>query len=876
MQFLQKSCWCLIAALMASAIGTHAQSRPPLPDVSVPPGVRGEAAITALGGNLAGVAAHYGKTADELASLFRHDGSLRLDGSGHLYYTCEGLVAVTNAAAPAGGTPVVEAIAPLSQTFLLHSKPGASKIIYLDFDGHTISGTQWNTDYNGGADIVAPPWDTDGDPNSFGTAEQTAIQQVWYRVAEDYAPFDVDVTTEYPGEAALTRQNTPDQNYGMRALISPISSYIGQYGGIAWLDSFNDTGDRYKPALIFPENLANSEKYIGEAVAHEVGHTLGLSHDGVTGGDAYYSGQGNWAPIMGVGYYKPISQWSKGEYANANNTENDLATINGYLSYRANDFGTNLAGAKVLTGHDISTNGIINRTGQSDYTKFTVEAGTIQATAVPWERGSDLHMAITLYNNAGTVLTNVESVDDSGGTHAVSLQAAVPAGTYHLAVAGKGSGDPLTTGYSSYASLGQYTLNLTLPGPPAWRPTVAGNYSWTNATNWLSGSAPNAVDLAVKITNNIAGNQVVTLDSAPVVGQLWLGCTNAAGGFLLRNGSGGPLKFDVSTGSALLLKNGAGNDEIAAAILPLDPLVVSNGPAGSFKISGPVSGTNNFIKAGPGTLTLAGTNTFTGSVTVSNGVLVLDTNGALAGSFIELKNGTLLDVSRKPAFVLAANQTLGGSGAVVGTITASGTLAPGSSIGTLNVTGAVNLAAGGTLVCELAGTNASPGVDNDVLTATAALSVSSSSETPFIIRPVAPALAGWDNQRNYSWTIATAAGGISGFATNKFAVDAGAFTNNLGGGGFAVSVSGNSLQLDFVANIVPVLFTSAGLAGNGTFQLAATGVPGNPYSLWGATNLAPPAWTFVAATNADGNGAIIFAGLPTTNSPQQFFRLSSP
>ncbi len=63
---------------------------------------------------------------------------------------------------PMQPNPPVAALFPLSQTFLLHSKPGASKIIFLDFDGHTLSGNAWAATKNGGADIIAPPWDTDG------------------------------------------------------------------------------------------------------------------------------------------------------------------------------------------------------------------------------------------------------------------------------------------------------------------------------------------------------------------------------------------------------------------------------------------------------------------------------------------------------------------------------------------------------------------------------------------------------------------------------------------------------------------------------------------------------------------------------------------
>ena len=65
---------------------------------------------------------------------------------------------------------------------------------------------------------------------------------------------------------------------------------------------------------------ANSPKNIAEAVSHEVGHNLGLDHDGnASTGLGYDPGHGAWAPIMGVGYDHPITQWSKGDYTGANN-----------------------------------------------------------------------------------------------------------------------------------------------------------------------------------------------------------------------------------------------------------------------------------------------------------------------------------------------------------------------------------------------------------------------------------------------------------------------------------------------------------------------------------------------------------------------------
>ena len=51
-----------------------------------------------------------------------------------------------------------------------------------------------------------PAWTLDGDAATFNDAEREAIQTIWQRVAEDYAPFDVDVTTQDPG---LPRSRAP-------------------------------------------------------------------------------------------------------------------------------------------------------------------------------------------------------------------------------------------------------------------------------------------------------------------------------------------------------------------------------------------------------------------------------------------------------------------------------------------------------------------------------------------------------------------------------------------------------------------------------------------------------------------------------------------
>jgi len=396
-------------------------------------------------------------------------------------------------------TPSVSfALSSLSNTFLLHSNPFATKTIYLDFDGHIIpAGSAWANGYNGGSEIKAPAWSLDAVPQTFNDQERSIIQGIWQRVAEDFAPFDVNVTTEDRGEAYLTRSSSTDQVYGTRALISPIGSPFGG-GGIAYINVFSYVGDNYKPALIFPQNLGpNNEKYIAEAVTHEVGHNLGLDHDG-TSTTGYYSGQGSgatgWAPIMGVGYDRQLTQWSKGEYSGANNKQDDLSiiTINNGFGYRTDEAANTAVGAGNLgilgintvntALNDVNQFGIIQQTTDQDWFKFTTGNGsinlTIQAISQAFINNGGTFSAQYLTPASG--ITNIDiwaGIYGANGTTLIAQSNPVDlvsanftnlflnAGTYYLAIDGVGKGDPLTTGYSDYGSLGQYSISGTIIKP---------------------------------------------------------------------------------------------------------------------------------------------------------------------------------------------------------------------------------------------------------------------------------------------------------------------------------------------------------------------------------------------------------------------------
>ena len=452
----------------------------------------GQAAINKLNERLPAVAHKYGKSPNELRRLFLEDLTLNVDDSDNLVYVDD---ATEQTQVIESAAPVTSAAAPFpyAQTFQLHSRPGSNRVIYLDFNGHVTTNTGWNSSYTGGQPINSAPYSLDSDPNTFNTQEQDAIQYIWQRVAEDYAPFDVDVTTEDPGDAAIFRSSSTDLIYGTRAVISP-TNFTGQsIGGIAYVGVFNGTGTGYKPAFIMTSGLGNNEKNIAEATSHEVGHNLGLNHDG-TASVGYYSGHGDWAPIMGVGYYKSVTQWSKGEYPGANQFQDDLAVMQTYgIPLISDDHGNTNAAATVLSGSSISASGIISTRSDVDVFQFSTGDGNVVFNLNPAPRGANLDIQAQIINAQGVVVTTV----NPAGLPA-SINQFLSAGVYYLKIDGVGAGD-LTTGYSDYASIGQYSFTGTLVATGAQPPTVA-----ITATP-VSGTTPLTVSFFSNGSSDISG-----------------------------------------------------------------------------------------------------------------------------------------------------------------------------------------------------------------------------------------------------------------------------------------------------------------------------------------------------------------------------------
>lgn len=338
------------------------------------------------------------------------------------------------------------------------SRPHATAVIYLDFDGQSVTGTEWNTLRNVTTINAAA-----------STLSTNQMDEVWARVAEDFSPFHISVTTD------VTRYNNAPQNRRIRVIVTPTSSWYGSAGGVAYLGSFTWTGDT--PCWVFENLLGNEVKSIAEAASHEAGHTFNLKHD-VRGTSDYYYGVDNtllsWGPIMGAGYNAAFTQWSKGEYSSATNLEDDLAILsnstNGF-GYRTDDKGDTLATAPLLTLQSGSTTlvadgGIIEKNTDLDLMRFVAGSGTVNLQVRPASISPNLYLKADLLDSAGNVLLSRTATKTAT---TLTLSQSVTAGTYYLRVDGvgmpvaAGSSPPYSYDVSGYGSIGEYGISGSIP-----------------------------------------------------------------------------------------------------------------------------------------------------------------------------------------------------------------------------------------------------------------------------------------------------------------------------------------------------------------------------------------------------------------------------
>ncbi|HVE60819.1 MAG TPA: T9SS type A sorting domain-containing protein [Chitinophagaceae bacterium] len=339
-----------------------------------------------------------------------------------------------------------------AQVPVFSSFPSAQTVLLLDFDGHIVNGTSWN----GNGPIDCGP----------SNLNVTQITEVYNRVAEDYRPFNINVTTDeakYLAAPAAKR---------MRAILTISNSWYGNNaGGVAFINSFS-WGDN-TPCFIFTSLLNYNVKNISEATAHEAGHTLGLRHQASYNSNCvktaeYNSGAGNgqisWAPIMGVGYYKNSTTWFNGPNPyGCTNVQSDVDIItsadNG-ISFRADDYDETFKNAtsQFFYNDKFTVTGTIATSSDKDMFKFTMTGRqSLVMDAMPTNVGkgavgSNLDIQLQLYNTSKTLIGTY----NPSALLSASIDTVLDAGTYYFLVEGVGN-----EFVPEYGSLGSYSVETS-------------------------------------------------------------------------------------------------------------------------------------------------------------------------------------------------------------------------------------------------------------------------------------------------------------------------------------------------------------------------------------------------------------------------------
>lgn len=349
--------------------------------------------------------------------------------------------------------------------------------------------------------------------------------------------------------------------------------------------------------------------------------------------------------------------------------------------------------------------------------------------------------------------------------------------------------------------------------------------------------------LLLQGSNTLSGGLIVA------GGQVWARAKDCLGqGPTIVSGGELQLIFGINfTGTSLsltggTLRGGIGGSPSYAGLVSLAAdaqINVDGGSSLTFSNATGISGAAfNLVKGGGGTLILPGANNTWASLTVSAGTVAL--NGTSGAGPISVLTGA----------------TLSGAGTIGGSVDvqADATLAPGASIGTLNIGGTLTLA--GNLAIEV---NRSVSPSNDLATVTG--TIVNSGAGVINVANLGPALQAGDKFKLFNKPVTgglalTIAGGGTVVWTNKLEVDG---------------------SIEVVSAPLPRIVTS-GVTGSDFVFSGTNGVPSGAYEVFSATNVALPlnTWTLVNSGNFDGSGNFSVTNAINVNEPQRYYLLRLP
>ncbi len=393
---------------------------------------------------------------------------------------------------------------------VFHSHPGAPATLYLNFVGSPAFDWGGTRAHGAGSnDAPIPGFTTDSDANNFSQTEINAIASIFGIVAEKFSPFNLDVTTQDPGNR--THGVTITDHIG-----GSNSDWYGKGGGVSQIGSFTNTdlvpdifawsGDlNWTPNA---DPLSNGSTFSidflgGNTIPHEAGHAFGLEHQRTPGAagqplNEYYNGDATRSPIMGNSANGDNASkrgiwWLTNMEAGQQSPDpiqNDLAVISGAnngFGYRPDDWSyANYFTMPVAPDGSLGpVNGLIENTSDVDPFRFAAigSTGTFKITSVLSAAGGGMLEPSGRLVDAITHQPIPFNIVVSGTTATLSSSSMVPGHDYFVEV----------RSFGGYCDIGQYFVSGNLQGFASYNPstravTVGGLGGNNNVTLSTSGN----------------------------------------------------------------------------------------------------------------------------------------------------------------------------------------------------------------------------------------------------------------------------------------------------------------------------------------------------------------------------------------------------
>ncbi len=332
-----------------------------------------------------------------------------------------------------------------------------------------------------------------------------------------------------------------------------------------------------------------------------------------------------------------------GSLAGAGNVTLGSAT----LATGGNNTSTTFSGVASGTGGLTKAGtGTLTLSGANTYTgTTTINAGTL--TAAGGSAIADTSQ-VTLANaaTARLNLASSETIGNLSGGGAAGGNVALGANTLTVNEAGATTYSGVISGTGGLTKAGAGTL------------TLGGINTYTGATSINAGT------LALNATGTISASS---------------GVANAG-------------NFSIAAAKTIDSMTGAGTTALGA-----NTLTIGDASNTSSTYTGVISGTGGLVKAGAGTLTLGGANTYSGTTMINAGTLKYGANNAISSGAVVVNDGGTYDLNNFSDTIGALTVNSGATGGSVTTGTGALTLGGNvtSSGGAANATISGNLALGG-------------------------------------------------------------------------------------------------------------------------------------------------------------------------------------